>query len=350
MPIVEILGKNQKAKFPDDMSKESIRDFLREKYKQELMQFNEPDLSPYQEIKPYKPSLRERMASGIAEGLQKTGLISNNYRAQRTGENLSALAEFLPVVGDVSDADEFGRAASSGDLAGMAMAGLGVVPVVGEAAKGAARGFTRGWYHGSPSKEQINKLISGKDRGWRGNGNAYGDGIYVTKTAATANEFAKDGQVLPLAIRGELFEPSSEKLSDADAALLDKWAESLNESDAARLSLDIGNNRKTVLMPMDEAKDFYKTQKANWEYFGGLNRTKPSVNKEGDMFRVDYTDFNSAPTFKDKTKNEAINALLHISGKSVGDAISAIGYDGIKYAPDEAVIFNSNNVRSIFDK
>ena len=152
-----------------------------------------------------------------------------------------------------------------------------------------------------------------------------------------------------MAVRGELFEPGGAVLSELDAEILDGWIESLNESDLARLSTDIGTERKSLSLSKDDAKEFYNTQKANWDYFGGLERTKPKIKKEGDLFRIDYTDFNAKPTFKGKTKNEAINALLHISGKSVGDAISSLGYDGIRYLPDEAVIFNPDNVKSIFD-
>lgn len=136
MPRVSVLGVKDKMDFPDDMSPEAIREFLRRKFSQERMSFTNPDLTPQpQRIEAYEPSLREKMSSGISSALQKSGLISDNYRANKTGENLTQLAEFIPGVGDAVDANDFGVAAASGDIGGMAMAGLGIVPVVGDVAQ-----------------------------------------------------------------------------------------------------------------------------------------------------------------------------------------------------------------------
>jgi len=135
MPIVDIKGVG-KAKFPDGMSTDDIRAFLRQKYSQQAMNGQSDILSPQPNIAaPYNPSLVDKIGGGIADTLTKSGLISDNYRAQQIGKNLSSVGEFLPGVGDATAGDEFGRAAAKGDKLGMAMAGLGVIPVAGDLAK-----------------------------------------------------------------------------------------------------------------------------------------------------------------------------------------------------------------------
>lgn len=135
--IVDIKGVGQ-AQFPDNMPIEDIRTFLRNKYSQRAMQGQSDILAPApQTASPYEPTLTEKIGGGIAKSLKSTGLISDNYGAQQIGKNISTLGEFLPGIGDATAGDEFGRALSEGDKFGMAMAGLGAVPVVGDAAKGA---------------------------------------------------------------------------------------------------------------------------------------------------------------------------------------------------------------------
>lgn len=144
MPIVDILGHNQRVSFPDDMTPEQMREVLRRKFRAESMSFTPPSLEPQgTTMEAYSPSLRERMSKGVSDALYNSGAISDRYRAQNVGDNLTSLAEFVPGVGDVVDADEFGRAAASGDIGGMAMAGLGVIPVVGDAAQKGLKGFTK---------------------------------------------------------------------------------------------------------------------------------------------------------------------------------------------------------------
>mgnify|MGYP003629839269 CR=1 FL=1 len=136
MPNVNIKGVGI-AKFPDGMNTDQIRSFLRQKYSQQAMSGQSDILAPQPDtVAPYNPSLVDKIGSGIASGLTNTGLISDNYRAQQIGKNLSSIGEFLPVVGDATAGDEFGRAVAKGDGVGMAMAGLGVIPVAGDALKG----------------------------------------------------------------------------------------------------------------------------------------------------------------------------------------------------------------------
>jgi len=133
--IVNVKGVG-KAQFPDDMPIADIRSFLRNKYSQRAMQGQSDLLAPAPvTASPYEPTLTERLGGGIAEGLKSTGLISDNYGAQQIGKNVTALGEFLPGVGDATAGDEFGRAVAEGDKFGMAMAGLGAIPIAGDLAK-----------------------------------------------------------------------------------------------------------------------------------------------------------------------------------------------------------------------
>ncbi len=135
MPTVEIKGVG-KAQFPDDMNVDSIRSFLRNKYSQRAMQGDSDILSPVEStVSPYEPSLVDRIGGGIASGLTDAGLISDNYRAQQIGKNLSTIGEFLPGIGDATAGDDFGRAVADGDKLGMGLSALGVIPVVGDLAK-----------------------------------------------------------------------------------------------------------------------------------------------------------------------------------------------------------------------
>ena len=136
MPIIQVKGVANPINFPDDMDISDIREVLRNKFTQRAISGESDILSPQPDtIKSFEPSLADKIGSGIASGLTGTGLISDNYRAQQIGKNVSALAELLPGVGDATAGDEFGRAVAQGDKFGMAMAGLGAIPVAGDLAK-----------------------------------------------------------------------------------------------------------------------------------------------------------------------------------------------------------------------
>ena len=134
MPIVEIKGVG-KAEFPYDMDIADIRAFLRNKYYQDEAQGISRALDPApQTAAPYEPTLAERAGSSIGEKLKSTGLVSDTYGAQRIGRNVSALAELLPVVGDATAGDEFGRALQMGNYGEAALHGVGTIPVIGDMA------------------------------------------------------------------------------------------------------------------------------------------------------------------------------------------------------------------------
>lgn len=132
MPIVNIKGVGQ-AQFPDGMSVDDIRAFLRNKYYQQSIDGQSDILQPTTSTAaPYNPSLVERASQGIAGALKDTGLISDNYRAQQIGKNLTTLGEFLPGVGDVADADAAGRALAKGNYGEAAISSIGLIPGFGE--------------------------------------------------------------------------------------------------------------------------------------------------------------------------------------------------------------------------
>ena len=135
MPVVDIKGVG-KAQFPDDMPIADIRNFLRNKYSQDVINNESRALDPVSDYAtPYEPTFMEKASQGIADVLTDTGIISNQYGAQQIGKNLTAIGEFLPGIGDAAAGDEFGRAVAEGDKLGMGMAALGAIPFAGDALK-----------------------------------------------------------------------------------------------------------------------------------------------------------------------------------------------------------------------
>jgi hypothetical protein len=140
MPIVNVKGVANKMQFPDDMNINDIRSFLQRKFSQRALGGQSDVLAPAVDTAaPTQPTLAEKGAQGVSDFLFDKGIISDRYGAQQIGKNVSAIGEVLPGIGDVAAADEFGRAAAEGDNFGMAMAGLGVIPVAGDLAKNALK-------------------------------------------------------------------------------------------------------------------------------------------------------------------------------------------------------------------
>ena len=132
MPIVDIKGANQSVRFPDDMSEDEILSILRQS---DLTASINQRLQPIQgQAMADNASLRDTASGKIAEYLKRSGLIKNNYQAQRVGENLTAFLEFAPGLGDASAGDDFGRSLAQGDKLGMGISALSMLPVVGKAA------------------------------------------------------------------------------------------------------------------------------------------------------------------------------------------------------------------------
>ena len=125
--IVDVKGFGL-VEFPDNIERSVMLDALRRKFSQ----INQGQAVANSTAEPYNPGLAERAASAISSGLQKTGLISDNYRANRIGENITMGLEALPVIGDAIGGDELGRAIREGDIGGIAANSLGAIPVVGD--------------------------------------------------------------------------------------------------------------------------------------------------------------------------------------------------------------------------
>jgi hypothetical protein len=143
MPIVDIKGVGR-SRFPDDIDKDDIRKFLRDKYFQEVVagesnsdllesasKYGAPTGST---VAPYEPSLMEKASLGIGSALHDSGIISNKSGAYQIGKNVAAIGEVLPGVGDVAAVDDFVRAEAKGDNLGMGLAALGVIPLAGDLA------------------------------------------------------------------------------------------------------------------------------------------------------------------------------------------------------------------------
>ena len=113
MPIVDIKGVG-KAEFPDDMTTEEIRNFLQ--YKYPVTTGDRPSFDrPADTISPVEKSLAQRGGQAVSDFLYDNKIVSDRYGAQRIGQNLSTLGEFLPVVGDATAAVEVGFSFSIGD-------------------------------------------------------------------------------------------------------------------------------------------------------------------------------------------------------------------------------------------
>jgi hypothetical protein len=135
MPVVKVNGVANPMQFPDDMDINDIRAFLQKRFAQRAIEGESDILAPRPDtIEPYEPSLVEKAGQGIASALTESGIISDNYGAQRIGKNLSALGELLPGIGDATAGDEFGRAVAKGDYGTAALNAVGTVPILGDMA------------------------------------------------------------------------------------------------------------------------------------------------------------------------------------------------------------------------
>jgi len=135
MPIVNVKGVANPIQFPDDMDINDIREVLRQKFAQLAVSGDTGILDESPNIAaPYEPSLAEKLGTGIGDALTSSGIVSDNYGAQRIGRNVSALAEFLPGVGDATAGDDAGRAFAKGDIGEGLLHSAGAIPILGDMA------------------------------------------------------------------------------------------------------------------------------------------------------------------------------------------------------------------------
>tara|TARA_R110002020_G_scaffold349937_1_gene563386 strand:+ start:106 stop:990 length:885 start_codon:yes stop_codon:yes gene_type:complete len=192
MPVVDIKGVG-KAQFPDEMPVNDIKTFLRNKYFQDVAQGNSRALDPQpQTAANVNPSLIETAGQKVSDYLFDQGIISDRYRAQEVGKSIAGLGEFLPVIGDATAGDDFGKAAAQGDKLGMGIGLLGAVPVLGDAAKKGVK-----WYHGTNANidDLINTGFNTTDRSLDPTiPNALGDniGMFFAQNKNHSKQFGKN--------------------------------------------------------------------------------------------------------------------------------------------------------------
>ena len=83
------------------------------------------DLGPMQMAVPVEESVLDQVQRAVAEQL------GGGREDYRRAEKLLTAAEFLPGLGDLSDAAAVSEAAERGDLVGVGIAGLGLLPGIG---------------------------------------------------------------------------------------------------------------------------------------------------------------------------------------------------------------------------
>ena len=147
MPIVDIKGVGR-SRFPDDIDKDDIRKFLRDKYFQEVVAggSNSDLLSPFTPKSmaiPVESTVTEKVGSAISDTLYNTGITTDRRQADRLGAGVSEVGEMLTPLGDLADADSAIRAYNQGKYGEAAtlggLAALGALGPLGDAVKGAGK-------------------------------------------------------------------------------------------------------------------------------------------------------------------------------------------------------------------
>jgi len=184
MPVVDIKGVG-KAQFPDKMPINDIKTFLRNKYYQDVAQGNSRALDPQpQTATNVNPSLIETAGQKVSDYLFDQGIISDRYRAQEVGKSIAGLGEFLPVLGDATAGDDFGKAAAQGDKLGMGLGLLGAVPVLGDVAKKAIKS----------TNNSVDDLASSKIKVYHGTDDADFEDFDLSMTGdSTFGTFSQEG-------------------------------------------------------------------------------------------------------------------------------------------------------------
>ena len=272
MPIVDIKGVG-KAQFPDGMSADSIRDFLRKKYAQQSMN-GESDILARQPstAQPYEPTLSERMGQGVSDALYNSGLVSDRYGAQQVGGTISSIGEMLPGIGDATAGDEFGRAVATGDKVGMGIGLLGAIPIAGDALKKGIRKSRMDFvYKNNPSMLNKNNTLSdsyssGKDD--------FTDGL-SDEQIAELDAFENSGWANSVQV--DLSESDAKRVVN-DLNTIDLYHGSPNE-EIERLSLE--SNGSLFLTHDKSAADYYA--EGGKIYRQGVNVRKPFFVESTDL-------------------------------------------------------------------
>jgi len=212
-----------------------------------------------------------------------------------------------------------------------------------------AMGFDVEAYHGTSADFPEFSL-----GGYGVHGNVGGTGVYLGDPD-TASSYAlsaasmtdNPSNVMPLLSRGKILDTNSE--APLNNNLIDKYInENLYDGDKARIALDAGGKRVSrTFENVEDAKDFFRNQKKNWEYFSGFDRTLPQADMIDGKAVVSYVDFNAPVSLNGLPTKEVHEALRRAGGGTMTDVLKNIGYDGTKSA-HETVIFDPKNIRSRF--
>jgi len=182
-------------------------------------------------------------------------------------------------------------------------------------------------YHGTRSAEGLDRFIPGGPAGAEQTGDAYGVASYFTTNPLEASVYGTEGAVLPVYVRGKLLDVELPELSVADAERLTAFANAiLLPSDKARFPMGRAERRFSA-EELEDAKDFFESCRANWEQFGDkMERAKPEVDKDGDIFIVRYTDFDAPVAIR--TGDDAFTLFSAVGW----DNLPAAGFDGLVMA------------------
>ncbi|TNF09405.1 MAG: hypothetical protein EP323_00455 [Gammaproteobacteria bacterium] len=206
------------------------------------------------------------------------------------------------------------------------------------------------YYHGTDAN--IDQFLIGGQGIAGKNGNIHGVGVNITADPYRAGSYAgvdEGANIMPLVVRGRLFDGTVDAPIDQGAALKlnDYINHNLLEGDKARILLDAGGARKKAFFDdAVELDDFYDTQKKNWEFFSGFDRTSPDYIMENGKPGVSYTDFNGPVDFSGLSQRDIYNAVQRSGGGNVTDIFAGAGFDGIK-TDSQATIFDPANIRSV---
>jgi len=264
--IVDIkrVGKSQ---FPGDMDKEQVRQFLTRKYSPPSLQqkINDELTRNKNTVTNVNKSLADKAGQFISDKLYDSGLVSDRYGAQRIGNNLSALGEMLPVVGDIAAGDDFGRAVADGDALGAGIASLGAIPIVGDTTKQLLRkSKSINLPSGKIGAEEY-KIIKQIDPKAKAKANADGS-VNVTYL----------DEYKPKKLKGDLyeFEPDSLELSEGQFKNINTYKGDKNKPISvtkqggdyvildghhrAKIAKQEGRNVRAIVIPIDDVASMQK--------------------------------------------------------------------------------------------
>lgn len=186
-------------------------------------------------------------------------------------------------------------------------------------------------YHGSKTPDGLTVFVPGGRDPAAQSGDMLGVASYFTSDPEEASAYAgEQGAVLPVYLSGRLLNLEAPLLPDAEAMRLTAFAERvLLPADRARFS-SLRKARFFSEAEIEEAKAFFEQERARWKDVDGvMERSKPEVDKQGDLFLVRYTDFEAPVLIRTSDDAEALF-------RSVGwGNLPALGYDGVMLTNSE---------------